>query len=62
MLLLFFFANQDLKQNGNFNLSHYFHTYKISTCKPKKKKDCVNLLFEKNYLSIKSVKLVKKYL
>lgn len=46
MLLLFFFANQDLKQNGNFNLSHYFHTYKISTCKLKKK-DCVNLLFEK---------------
>lgn len=52
MLLLFLGGKSRFKTkpkilNGNFNFSHYFHTYKISTCKPKKKKECVNLLFEK---------------
>lgn len=35
----FFFGKSRFKTkpkilDGNFNLSHYFHTYKISTCKP----------------------------
>lgn len=52
----FFFCNCESRfktkpkiLNGNFNLSHYFHTYKISTCKLKEK-DCVNLLFEKLFV------------
>lgn len=49
-MLYFFLANQDLKQNGNFNLSHYFHTYKISTCKPKKKKSALICYLKKLFV------------
>lgn len=51
----FFFGKSRFKTkpkilNGNFNLSHYFHTYKISTCKPKKKKSALICYLKKLFV------------
>lgn len=41
-------------------LAIIFILIKLAPVNLKKKEDCVNLLFEKNYLSIKSVKFSEK--